>query len=266
MVRKQIILAIREIHNTLRSINLLTSFLDSLLVFLLAVITLLLISLQWYWALIPFIGYFIFHYIHLQKKVNLVLVEEKTPSLQEELRTSADNLDKDNEIVNALHEEVLAKMRNIRVSDFIDFRRVSRRLMIITLLSFLVLLFAAFNVSFLDVNDLVNNLQNQDSSRSPYNDESFPEEENREGAGASIFGEESIAELGKEELALQFNPVATELDLNQVNDPKELQFNRNPYTGELVEASIDRSFETDPGYVKENKDVVQRYFQGIATT
>lgn len=264
MVRKQIILAIREIHATLRSINLLTCLLDSLLVFLLSIILLLLISLPWSWALIPFGAYFLFHFKNLQRQVNLTLVEEKTPTLQEELRTSADNLDKDNEIVNALHEEVLAKMRNIRVSDFIDFRKVSRRLLVITLLSFLILLFAAFNVSFLDVNDLVNNFQDQ-NRRSPYEDESYPEEENRAGAGGSIFGEESIAELGSEELQLQFNPVATELDLSQVDKPKDVEFNRNPFTGELA-ASTDRSFETDSQFVQENKEVVQLYFQGIATT
>ena len=244
MVKAQIVAAIREIKNTLSSITLLSCFLDALLVLLLSVITLMLISVEWYWAIIPFIIYFYIHYKNGKKQLSLAFVEEKTPELKEELRTSADNLDKDNEIVMALHEEVLAKMRRIKVSDFIDFKKISRRMFVISILCFLILIFSAFNVSFIDINDLLDQItQEQEETKSPYEEE-IPEEENRAGAGGSIFGEESIAELGAEELNLQINPVLSEIDINDVSDAKEKEFKKD-YFEEDIEATQDKTYEED---------------------
>src|SRR3989338_8657635 len=185
MVRSQIISAIREIRGTLESIALLTTFLDSLLVFLLFFIVFMIIRLPVlsdssffmpYWlstsilSFIPFFIFFRYHRKKTQEQLTLAYVEEKTPALKEELRTSADNLDKDNEIVLALHEEVLAKMKYINVSDYIDFRKISRRLLVIAMLCFLILVFSAYHVKFLDLNDLLDNLQNNKDRDSPYED------------------------------------------------------------------------------------------------
>ncbi|MBS3175786.1 hypothetical protein J4457_00965, partial [Candidatus Woesearchaeota archaeon] len=79
--------------------------------------------------------------------------------------------------------------------------------------------------------------------------------------GGSIFGEESIAELGAEELNLQINPVLSEIDINDVSDAKEKEFKKD-YFEEDIEATQDKTYEEDID--KKHREVVKNYYKEIA--
>jgi hypothetical protein len=250
---KQIEQAIRELKGTVRTILLTQSFLDSLVVFSMFFLLFKLIAINWYWAIAPFFIYFIVHTVFSMRAARLVNIEAKVPLLY-------DNIDKDNEIVKALQDEVLKKMHEIRTSYFIGFGKLSTRLVTLIVLSFLIIFVAASGIQFIDINKVIKDLNKARQGQSyDVNASLLQFAENQT---TDIYGNKSLAELGYEQLNIQINPVQSEIDINKINPPEQRQFTTST-AAEVGSAQQGGSYE-ESAVVKSNLRIVKKYFEGIS--
>ncbi|MBW3018910.1 hypothetical protein KY329_01865, partial [Candidatus Woesearchaeota archaeon] len=152
---KKIALALREAKQAVRNIALFNSAMDTAMVIMIGLLVTKLISIQWWWALIPALVYFPIHANACIKDATYRNIESKFPELKEALRTAADNWKEDNEIVNALSDEVLEKMKDIKTGKFLEMGKLIRQVSIMGLIAFIVVGAAAFDVKFLDFGEIV---------------------------------------------------------------------------------------------------------------
>lgn len=257
--KKPIVRALSELKNAMLQISLLTWFLDSLVIFTVSELVLMLLTLPWDYAFVPAGIYSAVHAFHVFKKVRYQYAEEKVPELKEQLITAADYVDKDSELLQGLNKEVLEKMKQIRTSYFFSFGKLTRELFMLFFCSFLIIGASAYHIRLISVNDVVRELQEVTGIAEYEVDESelFFEEGNE--TADNIYGNKSIAELGNEEFQLQLNPVLSDADISQVNDPEERKFNSN-VPREIV-ATTDASYEE--GIPKGYQKIVKSYFREI---
>jgi len=136
MAEKPILGALRELRKVLTEISIVDNGLYAIAVFMVFVLVLALARLSWIFALVPFAIALVFGIIKSYKSADYKSVEDKFPDLREQLRTVADNLDKDNEIITQLHQEVLRKIKQVKVSFFMPFGKLTKKLGAIILVSF----------------------------------------------------------------------------------------------------------------------------------
>ncbi|MBI4450780.1 hypothetical protein HY642_02280, partial [Candidatus Woesearchaeota archaeon] len=235
---KPIAAALKELKRTLVTTAVLSSYMDSVVVFLIVYLVMTLVNLPWYYALAPFLIYLGMHTATNLRAINYGDVESKVPSLRESLRTSADHIGTDNPVVAALHDEVLVKMREVKTSYFIQFGRTARHLFVIGLISFAIIAASAFHVRFLDAQSIVLDLK----ALKPVQRLTgiVPEVESGENL-SDILGNESIAQLGREELKLEINPLLSDININEVKPPEEKEF-KEVFPGE-IEAQSAAAYE-----------------------
>lgn len=250
--------ALKELRKSLLFLSLFNCFIDSLVFFLIAVFVLLFFPISWQWSLLPSGLFLTIHSWRKIKAVKLRDVEEKVPVLYEQIRTAADNLDKDNIMVHSLNQDVIAKMKKVRTSYFLSFNKLAIKLFLIAAFSFFIILFSSFNVQLPDVGDLIQNIKipkfMDERERALQEQEALLVESEHD-----IYGESSIAELSNKELELEIKPIASEIDISKVEELEERQF-RSEFPIEIY-ATADASFEDN--IPKENQQIVKNYFNGI---
>ncbi|MFQ5621321.1 MAG: hypothetical protein ACE5FT_05760 [Candidatus Nanoarchaeia archaeon] len=260
---KAIVVALKELKSSLVQIRLAESIIDSLLVFSIFYVVCLLILLPPVLAGIPFALFFVYTMSHRVGNVHSRDVETKVPVLTDQLSTAADNLYRDNEIVNGLHRDVLNLMKHVRLSYFINFKKIWRRIMILAVLCFTIILLSAWNVHFVDYKVVAKELG------SLVNDQDFTGLGGGEGGGlggddnfTEIFGNETLAELGANQLDLQINPIMSEINIEDIKEAQEREFEESVFPEDIT-ATTDASF--DEKIPKEHRDIVKRYFEKISS-
>ena len=258
---KALLLALRELKQAMAQIAFSEAILESAIVLLIAFIICVLINLPILFGFIPGALFFIHNVTKKYKDVNLEYVEEKFPELNEQLRAAADNLYKQNDMVNALHQDVLELLRKVKTASFIKFKTMWRELVTIAVLAFAVILLTSLNMQFLDYKIIAADIQNIGREPLP----GIYEAEFVAGFGneSDIFGNESVAELGLEELDIQINPLFSEINLQDIREAEEEDFEEGGFPAD-IEARI-TSQEGDENIPKEHKEIVKRYFSGLAS-
>ena len=259
---KPIASAIEELKKAALQISLCSAFLDSLIVFMISMLILKLVSVAWYYAFIPFIIYAIIHTLrNLISHTKLAFIETLVPELKEELRTAADYINKDNELLQSLNLEVLKKMKHIRTSYFFSFGRLTREFLMLIAVSFLITGAAAYDVEFLDFTKLVEKVQNYGVAGEYELNQDLLDFEDAV-SDEDIYGDESIAELGNELINLEVNPIFSDVDISQIKDPSERRFSSSTPTE--ISARTDASFEES--IPKDYQRIVKSYFSEITRT
>ncbi|MBI2656065.1 hypothetical protein HYX06_06605, partial [Candidatus Woesearchaeota archaeon] len=137
---KQFSNVVNEINRTLNEMILFENIVNTTLVFLVFYLVLSVLDLHPIMALIPAAGYLGFYsYISFYRTSKPLMVESKYAPLKEKLRTAADNLDKDNQIVQELEYEVTSEMKNVGLSMFINPKTLSYKILAVMVLSFLII-------------------------------------------------------------------------------------------------------------------------------
>ena len=255
---KKIILALNELKRAIVHIKVMEALLDTILGFFLAYLVMVLVAKDWRWALLPAI---VFGIVQIHRKVNeldLKDVEYTVPQLREQLRASADNVYKDNEISESLHADVLNLMKQIRTSAFVPFKKIWREIMTIAALSFCIILLSALNVRLIDFDSVLDNLKKIRESPA---DIKLQENQLDTLPVGDLYGNASVAALGNKELMLQINPVLSEINLEDIKEAKPKDYTEHSFPSEIL-AKADKSFEEN--IPKENKEIVKRYFGGIS--
>lgn len=258
---KPIILALKEAKRSITQIVVFNSVIDALVMFLIILLICTFFTLPGWWALVAAGIYGIVHLRGNLKDVSFNSIEEKFPHLKEQLITAADNVKENNEIVDALNAEVLQKMRDVRTSSFLNFGKLTREIAVMAIISFIIIGTSAFNVKFLDINDVMKELKDfKPFKEYDINQELLEYEESQN--LSEILGEKSVLELGKQQLDLQINPIMSDVDIGKVKDPQERTFREVPPPE--IRATTDTSFEED--IPKQYQRIVKTYFKEITKT
>ena len=229
-------------------------YLDSLLVFVLSLLVLALSSLSWTYAFIPFGIFLVYHTYYTITGFSFEQVEQKVPELKEALRTVVDHLDKQNDVISQLFEDVLAQLKKVRTSYFVEFGAVSKQIILLSILCFAVVTISSLNVHFADINGVL-------SQGALFGD--YELEGNLlldKGNDTDIYGDESVAKAGTEDLPIELTQISNEADLNK---PKPIDNDgrfENMYPGEVGAVVTDNYADQIP---KKYQDIVKNYFKGI---
>jgi len=237
------------------------SLIDSLVVFLIFFLACILLLIPFYYAFIPFIFYLIIHSWYVFKEARYEYIEQRVPFLKEQLRTVADNLDKNDPVIEELNEEVLTKMGMINNAVFLKFGQITGRITLLVILSFVIIFIAAANISLFNFPNALNNLKETLEQLPQYNVQEqilyLNESQNME----DIYGNKSIAELGYQELQITLSPTQTEIDINKIKDPEENVFESN-YKPKEIKATSDISYQEN--IPEDYHLIVKDYFNRIS--
>lgn len=242
---KPIIEMLKELKGEVTKIILLESLLNSVLVFLLFYLGLVLINIWPLIAFIPGLITFFFFYITKQRNSSLRQVEKKNPVVKEMLRTAADNIDNNNIMAQALNKEVLQKMRLVSTSTFFNIPVILYKIISISLIFFLAMFFASSNIHILDASSLIKGL-------------GFLPDKTL-GSDEGLYGDESLAKLSDEQQPIELNPLSFEINLDKIQNAPEKQF-KSQFPKEVFISSEKAYQENIP---KEQQEIVKRYFDKI---
>ena len=249
--------ALAELRRTLILIKLFNSSIDSILVLVGFILAFVLIKIPWYYALIPFLLHAIIYMPRKMKDVKYLEVEDRVPILKEKLRTVADNLGKSNELIDELNKEVLQEMKHIKTSAFLEPKKSMFKMFALGLMAFLVIFSASLNVNFFDFDKIISQLTNRGEGEIR-NLEDI-EIDSRSILEEDIYGEESIAELGNQEVVFSMSSFAGEIDLNKQKEIEMINF-ATSYPKEIY-ATSDSTYQEK--IAKEDEEVVKTYFDQI---
>jgi len=241
----KIVLMLRELKSEVKKIIFLDSLLNSIIIFLLFYIITALMNISGFFALVTFIAAFIYFYKNKLKKASLAEIEKRNPNVQEMLRTAADNINMDNVVTKQLNVDVLTEMRNVATSSFFIPKILFSKIISISALSLITLFILSSNLHIVDANNLIKGLGY------------VPEKVF--GSDEGLYGDDSVAELGKEKVTFELNPLSYELNLDQIKPPEKKEFESN--YPEDITATPEESFEEN--IPKEQQELVKRYFESI---
>ena len=255
---------LKEVNMIVDEVMAFDIILTSVLIFLGVYLGLMLINLNPWYSLFPTLVYFGF-LLYVDLNTNKYrIVENKYALLYEKLRTAADNVDVKNEIIDELDQEVVNDLRNVRVSSFVKIRRVSYKVLGSIVLC-LVILFASiygvnfgdFNVAFDAVKDFVYK-EGGAGSGSGLGDELVSGK--GEGEGGDIFGEDSIAKLGMQELEIKIKQPTIEMVGSEIYEVPEKEFEET-FPDEIFAVS---SGSYEEKITIENQKLVKDYFNELS--
>ncbi len=256
---KKIEHALKELVRTVLSIAFMNSVIDSLVVFLIFLLIFNLTMIKWYYSFIPFFVYFIFNCYLTIRNARIKYIEKQLPFLKEQLITVNDYIKRDeNEMISALNEEVLQKMREIKNSYFIKFGKITGRVLTMVVISFLIIFASAYNFHLFDFNKVVNDIKTGRFSGSypvDMTDLTFQINESED-----IYGNKSVIEQGYQDLKLQINPAESDIDINKVKPPEQKDF--KSYAAKEIFATTDASYEEN--IPKNYHKIVKSYFTQIS--
>lgn len=261
MKKKPIEKALKELKANVIIMAASNSLIDSLVVFLIFFLSFLLLKIPYYYSFIPFIFYLIIHSYYVFKEARYEYIEKRVPFLKEQLRTVADNLDKEDPVVEELNEEVLKKMGMINNAVFLKFGQITGRITLLVILSFIIIFIAATNVSLINFPNLLNDLKEEIKQFQQYSVQEQVLYLNESQKVEDIYGNKSIAELGYQELQITLSPTQTEIDINKITDPEKNEFESN-YRPKEIKATSDISYEEN--IPKDYQLIVKDYFNRIS--
>lgn len=251
--------AIAELKSTVKSIATAQIILDTMACFMIALFVFVLTTIKWYWAAVPAVIYSLIHVPSVLKAAKLRNIEKQVPMLEEQLRTAADNTNKDSQIVEDLCEDVVKMVRQVTTGEFIKFGKISTRLITLIVLSFLIIFASATDVRLVNAKELMQKTKQIAFQYYEINQSmlSFVENETEE-----IYGNRSLAELGYEQMKMQITPIESDIDVGKTSESR-------PEAGRAM-TSVSEQITPEEAYQenipKDYQKIVKEYFNQITTT
>lgn len=258
---------IDEINSVINNILIFEQLLTSLVIFLACYLLfdfLVIESIDPFYALFPAAAYFVVVMALKYNKSKVIEVEKKYPALDERIRTAEDNLDKSNDIVLNLQEEIKRKLKNVESASFFRSRETTLKIIASVILCFLIIFMNSFNYGGINVKTIfpppkVSHLQLGDDDEG-----ASSQFAGGPGGGSNIetdqTGISGVAELGEEELELSLDAEGYELNIRDVKEVKKRVFDE-VFPSAVGSTSAAVFEENIP---KEQQEVVNNYFKSIA--
>jgi hypothetical protein len=216
---------------------------------------------KWFALILP-AAYLAAYFFKRIKYNRYIQVEQKFPILNEKLRTAVDNAYVENEIVNNLRNEVYRDIKQVDYASFFKEKRTSYKVMCVILLCFTIMFVAQHNFEFnLDfLKDRILGFVDGGNGNTT-NIIGDIISATTKGPDEDIYGEEELAELGNQKVTIQINKVGYELNVNDIKDPSETEFEESLFPDDLGMAKAEIY---NKNILKENQEIVKNYFKNMA--
>ena len=254
---KLFINAIKEINRTLEFLIIFESILNAVIFFLAVYFLLSLVNLYPILAIIPTLVYVGIRLYVNSKSDKRLIVESKYAPLKEKLRTAADNMDKDNPVVDELEEDVMSDLKNVSLSSFIHTKGVSYKIFAAIALSFIIVLSTTLNLYIVDLSSFLSNLPDAlDNIGSKRSANSLLGETNE---SEDIYGENKLAVLGDKPIDIRIRPVNYEVNVREEGDVEKKQFD------EIFpkDVNIEQASALEEKIPEEQQELVKNYFNNV---
>lgn len=255
---KTFIKVVKEINNTLNFLIIFETALNAAIFFLVVYLLLSLINLYPILAVIPALVYFAARMYANSKRDKRVIVENKYAPLKEKLRTAADNIDKENPVVDELQEEVIYDLKNVGLSSFISTRQVSYKIFATILLSFAIVFATTLNIYIVDLNKFLGEIPDALSKLSLKRSANTPIGEVNE--SSDIYGDGKLAVLGDQQIDIRIKPINYEVSVREEGEVEQKQFD------EIFPSQVDikQSSAYEENIPQEQQELVKNYFNKLA--
>ncbi|MBS3098093.1 hypothetical protein J4209_04840 [Candidatus Woesearchaeota archaeon] len=252
---------IKEMNSVLNRIIVFDRIVNAIIIFLVTYLVLGLINFYpVLLSLFPAIIYVGYSYYTNKKMNKAKVVEEKYEALNEKLRTAQDNVDMENPIVDELQREVTEGMKNVKASSFFNIKKTSYKIFACLILGFLIILLTTLNVKFMDFSIIFDKATDYILGKEIgiEGDSDIPSA----GIASSedIYGEESIAVLGNEEVNIEIKPVSFELTGYSEEEAEDKEFEET-FPEEVFAESSEGFGES---FSIEDQELVKNYFKKLA--
>jgi len=237
--------------------------LTSVLIFLGFYLGLMLFNLNPWYALFPTLVYLAFLlYIDLNTN-KYKIVESKYAPLYEKLRTAADNVNIENEVIDELEQEVARDLRNVRVSSFVKIKRVSSKVLASVILCLVILFVSIYNVNFGDFSATFDGIKDLIYKEGGAGEGGELGDELVAGKGngdEDIYGEESIARIGMQEMEIKIKQPTMEIIGSEIYEVPEKEFEET-FPDEIFAVS---SGSYEEKITIENQKLIKDYFKELS--
>lgn len=255
--------ALRQVKHILFFVSFFNSFINSLILLLLFTLLFFFFKLPWIYALIPFLIFLTFNTIRGMKKVGYYDVEKKVPDLEWRLRTSADNVDRDDELAVDLHHDVLERLQQVSAAKIMNKKQTVSKIAALLGLCFLVVFFSLNSIHFDNIlpalQDGISPVTGFFTKAANLTEISFFGEETTE----DLYGEEEQIKYGSKEELIELNQMLGLVDVKNYNREKEGKTFKGTSTGEGNREAL--GSETSKEKINdEDKQIVNNYFRSIS--
>jgi hypothetical protein len=255
---KNFLLALKEIDKTLGFLISVENILNTILLFLGVYLLLSIVNLYPILAVLPALVYFIIKARISLKEDKRVIVEGKYMSLREKLRTAADNVEKENPVVDELEEEVIEDLKNVNLSSFVKTKGLTYRIFGAILLSFAIVFITTSNLYIVDLNKFLGLLPDAIDGLTKKISDNKELTELNESQG--IYGQSSLATLGDDQIDIKISPANYEVNVRGEGDVEQRQFDEVFPT----EVNIGQSSASEEKIPEEQQELVKSYFNKLA--
>jgi hypothetical protein len=196
----------------------------------------------------------------VKKRTRSDLFGRLGPELSEKVRTAYDNRDIFTLPMQSLAMDVKNRLRKVKSSQFLNWRRVHVRIGLTALLLGAAIFIAHSQISadispadFRSISDL------KDKALGLFQNQSNPQNPKINLSG-NIYGKPSLAVLNETKLQLQLYPGALAGSMPVKSEPQNNLFSQSP-PGEVKAVPTELYIESLP---PENREIIKRYFEALA--
>ncbi|MFT4304214.1 MAG: hypothetical protein ACMXYG_06630 [Candidatus Woesearchaeota archaeon] len=225
---------------------LLITFLKSIIAFYIFYMIGSLIDL-WYMFSFIFAGaYFVYSLIKKMRKIRIKVFEEHNPEIKEMLTTAADNIDKDNIVMNELFKDVIQNVKKLSSGTLIVPKNLLILIIIIPILAVASFEIQPLRIDAISQDRIIEGLQQIKFIEGLFNNTGVDIDIDTDGLfDADIFGNRRIATLGDQEIDIRMNlGMETDLTKPRPEDTEQVRFRDFPDTNnnqELIDDGITRN-------------------------
>jgi hypothetical protein len=251
---------IKEINVFMTNMIVINILLTSVLLFLLSYLILMVIEVNKIYSLvIPLIYLGVLLFLKLRGNKYLE-VEKKFPQLNEKIRTAVDNIYTENPVVDELRAEVSKDMKQVDYASFFNQKRTSYKILFIILLCFSIIFLANYDVGFkLNFERVFGFVDGGEGNATGLVSDIISA--TTSGPDDDIYGEEFLANLGRDELTININKVGYEINMDDVKDPTLEDFEDSLFPQDI---GIEQAEVYNKNILKEHQELVKNYFKNMA--
>ena len=246
----------KEINRTITELTLFDNVVNTTLIFLVFYLILSIIDFRPLYALIPSLLYLVFYsYVSIRSSKPLI-VESKYAPLREKLRTAADNVGRENQVIEELEYEVTTEMKNVGLSLFINPKILSYKIFAVMMLAFLIIFVTTSNLKIIEfAKHKVPDIFDTKGLKGVGNFVAT-----KLNTSGDIYGKEDIAKLGDKELNIRIKPVDFKINVKEEGETQRQKF-ETVFPREMV---VKETVAYEENIPQEQQELVKNYFKKLA--
>ncbi len=253
---KQFTSVVKEINRTLNEMTMFENIVNTTLVFLAFYLVLSVLDFHPLYALVPALLYLAFYSYMSLKSSKPLIVESKYAPLKEKLRTAADNVGRENPVVEELEYEVTSEMKNVGLSMFINPKMLSYKILAVMLLSFMIIFATTLDLKLLEfAKQKVPDIFETKGLKGVGNFVAV-----QLNTSEDIYGKDDVAKLGDKELNIRLKPVDFKVNVKETGETEQQKFE----TVFPKELTVKETAAYEENIPQEQQELVKNYFKKLA--